>query len=88
MGIAEDLMAMRSMRARSGGQGQARQQPIPLISPSGIQPYAQTGGQMPGPALSAMQAGTSLFGFNPMDFQRAAQKTARRPPSLLDTLQH
>lgn len=63
-----------------------RFQPIPLISPSGIQPYAQAGGQLPGPALAAMLRGTSLFGFNPADFQRAAQKTAKRPPSLFDVL--
>lgn len=61
--------------------------PIPLVQPGGIQPYTQAGGRDPGPALNAMLAGTTLFGTNPMDFQRAAQKGAKkRPPSLLDIL--
>lgn len=61
--------------------------PLPLVQPGGIQPYTQAGGRAPGPALSAMLAGTTLFGQNPMDFQRAAQKgAAKRPPSLLDLL--
>lgn len=67
--------------------GMQRFSPIPLIQPSGIQPYAQAGGQLPGPALAAMLRGTSLFGMNPQDFVRAAQKTSKRPPSLLDALQ-
>jgi hypothetical protein len=59
--------------------------PIPLIQPSGIQPYAQAGGQLPGPALQAMLAGRTLFGSNPMDAVRAAQAMQkRRPRSLLD----
>jgi len=62
-----------------------RYQPIPLISPSGIQPYAPAGGQLPGPALTAMTAGRTLFGFNPQDAKRASQSMAkRRPRSLLD----
>lgn len=64
-----------------------RFEPLPLVQPGGIQPYTQAGGRAPGPALSAMLAGTTLFGQNPMDFQRAAQKGAsKRPPSLLDIL--
>jgi hypothetical protein len=52
-----------------------RQQPI---SPFAMQqPYSRAGGQAPGPALSAMLAGRTLFGMNPMDAQRGAQRTAR-----------
>lgn len=71
------------MIGQSGGM--KRYQPIPLIQPSGVQPYAPAGGQLPGPALSAMKAGTTLFGSNPMDVKRASQSMAkRRPRSLLD----
>lgn len=69
----------------TGNYGQMQRfSPIPLIQPSGVQPYAPAGGQMPGPALMAMLAGRTLFGFNPADTKRAAQKTAQRPRSLLD----
>jgi hypothetical protein len=62
-----------------------RFQPIPLIQPSGVQPYHQAGGQLPGPALTAMLGGRTLFGANPMDAKRASQAMARRRPrSLLD----
>jgi hypothetical protein len=61
-----------------------RFQPIPLIQPSGVQPYQQAGGQMPGPALTAMQAGRTLFGVNPQDVVRQSQSMAkRRPRSIL-----
>lgn len=62
-----------------------RFKPIPLISPSGVQPYTQAGGRPPGPALDAMLAGRTLFGINPMDAVRGSQSMAkRRPRSLLD----
>jgi len=61
--------------------------PIPLVQPSGIQPYTPHGGRPPGPALNAMLAGRTLFGYNPMDVQRAAQVAAGKPRvSLLDML--
>lgn len=64
-----------------------RYQPIPLVQFGGIQPFHGSTPQQPGMALSAMMAGRTGSGFNPMDVQRAAQKTARRrPASLLDTL--
>jgi hypothetical protein len=53
-----------------------RQRPISPFAMS--QPYSRAGGQAPGPALSAMLAGRTLYGMNPMDAQRAAQ-TASRP---------
>ena len=62
-----------------------RQRPIPLIQPSGIQPYAQAGGQLPGPALNAMLAGRTLYGVNPQDPQRQSQAMARRR-TLVDAL--
>lgn len=64
-----------------------RYRPIPLVQAGGIQPYHGSTPQAPGMALTAMLAGRSAAGFNPMDVQRGAQKTARRRPvSLLDTL--
>lgn len=64
-----------------------RFQPIPLVQAGGIQPFHGSTPQQPGMALMAMLAGRSATGVNPMDVQRAAQKTARRrPASLLDTL--
>lgn len=62
-----------------------RQQPI---SPFSLQqPYSPAGGQMPGPALSAMLGGRTLGGYNPIDAQRQMQKSTRGPqPSLLDML--
>lgn len=64
-----------------------RQQPI---SPFAMQqPYSRAGGQAPGPALTAMLAGRTLFGFNPQDTQRRAQLAARasgQQPSLLSML--
>jgi hypothetical protein len=63
---------------------------IPLIQPSGVQPYTPHGGRPQGPALQAMLGGRTLFGFNPQDIQRRAQLSARvsgqRVPSLLDIL--
>lgn len=64
-----------------------RYKPIPLVQAGGHQPYALAGGQMPGAALSAMLGGSTLYGANPMDAQRLAQKGAKkRPVSLLDML--
>lgn len=62
--------------------------PIPLIQPSGMQPYhAATGAQLPGPALLAMLRGSTFSGANPIDAKRGAQKAARRwPGTVLDTL--
>jgi hypothetical protein len=67
--------------------GMKRFDPIPLVHPGGIQPYAQAGGREPGPALTAMLAGRTAGGINPMDVQRRSQSMAkRRPRTLLDTL--
>lgn len=56
----------------------------------GYQPYAKTGGQMPGPALLAMLRGAPAHMANPMALQRyTAAQAARpgaRPLSLLDLL--
>jgi hypothetical protein len=60
-----------------------RFRPIPIIQPGGIQPYHQAGGQMPGPALTAMTNGTTLFGVNPADVTRQSQTMAKRR-TLLD----
>lgn len=62
--------------------------PIPLVQPSGIQPYhGATGAQLPGPALLAMLKGSTASGFNPADAKRGAQRLARgRPRTVLDTL--
>lgn len=60
-----------------------------MISPFALsQPYSQAGGQMPGPALSAMLGGRTLGGYNPIDAQRQMQKATRgqQQPSLLDML--
>jgi hypothetical protein len=55
--------------------------PIPLIQPSGHQPYAPAGGQMPGPALLAMLRGADFSGNNPVDPWRALQAAAgKRQP--------
>lgn len=62
--------------------------PIPLFNPGGYQPYSTAGGQAPGPALSAMLAGRTLYGQNPMDAVRGSSKTARSGTnrSLLQSL--
>lgn len=67
-------------------QGQMKRfQPIPLIQPSGVQPYTVAGGQAPGPALDAMMRGRTLYGVNPQDVVRQSQSMARRRPrSILD----
>lgn len=60
---------------------------IPIVQAGGIQPYHGSTPQIPGQALMAMLAGTTLGGYHPHDAQRANQKAARkRPRSLLDTL--
>lgn len=62
-----------------------RQQPIGPFAAQ--QPYSLAGGQQPGPALTAMLGGRTLFGVNPMDVQRNAQTAGRqRPVSLLEML--
>lgn len=69
------------------GGGVQRFKPIPLIQPSGVQPYTQAGGRPAGPALDAMLRGGTLFGANPMDVVRGSQSMAKRRPrprSLLD----
>lgn len=51
-----------------------------LIQPTRrTQPYRAEGGRAPGPALTAMLNGRSLYGQNPMDMMRQAQI---RPGSL------
>lgn len=65
-----------------------RHQPIPLVQPSGIQPYHAAGGQMPGPALQAMLGGRTLFGMNPQDAMRGMQVASRqRGPQELSLLE-
>lgn len=59
--------------------------PILPVTAGGVQPYARAGGQPPGPALTAMLAGRTLYGFNPQDIVRNAQ-TARPQLTLLDLL--
>jgi hypothetical protein len=61
-----------------------RQQPISPFA--GQQPYSLAGGQAPGPALTAMLAGRTLFGQNPMDVRRNAQTAGQQPMSLLQML--
>lgn len=67
--------------------GRVQFRPIPLVQPSGIQPYHGSTPQIPGPALMAMLAGRTASGFNPADLTRATQKAAhRRPVTLLGML--
>lgn len=64
-----------------------RHQPLPLVQPSGLQPYHGAMARFPGPALDAMQGGRTLFGMNPADTRRALQVASRRrPASLLESL--
>lgn len=67
----------------------AQFKPIPLILPSGVQPYSVAGGQPQGAALQAMLRGGTLFGVNPADVRRATQVGAQqRPRSVLDMLRY
>ena len=66
----------------------ARQKPVPLVQPGGVQPYHGSTPQMPGMALMAMLAGRTAGGFNPQDIPRQVQRQARggQPMSLLSSL--
>lgn len=65
---------------------EAKQRGVPLIQPGGHQPYHGATPSHPGPAHDAMRKGTMLSGHHPHDAMRAAQRAARRPRSLLDSL--
>lgn len=56
--------------------------PIPLIHPGGIQPFAKEGGQEQGAALLAMLRGATFSGMNPQDPWRAMQASANGPTVL------
>jgi hypothetical protein len=60
--------------------------PIPLVQFGGHQPYANAGGQMPGPALLAMLRGSTFSGGNPIDAQRGLASAANQPATLLSQL--
>lgn len=62
---------------------------IPLVQAGGHQPYSPHGGRLPGDALMAMLAGSTLYGVNPADVQRnmqAAMKASPDQTSLLSRL--
>lgn len=65
---------------------EAKQKGVPLIQLGGHQPYHGATPSHPGPALDAMRQGTRADGSHPHDAQRAVQKAARRPSSLLESL--
>lgn len=67
------------------GQGK-RHDPIPVVQAGGHQPFSKHGGQMPGPSLTAMLAGRTFGGINPMDTQRGLQVASKRPRTLADLL--
>lgn len=59
-------------------QGQGERFPsVPLLEPGGYQPFHASRASQPGAPKDAMMRGSTLFGYNPMDAQRASQRAMR-----------